>query len=991
MSCAIVLFLLPRDAAKSAAAAASDPRKQGASPSRRGPTDSAEAAALERRIKALVSSEKYTEALPLERQLLAMRMRDLGGDHWQTVLTRYQLAGMEQVAGLRADVQIELTKLTREVNSLPPVSRDAACQPLLKRILELRQQHLRQDEIGIARIYFYLGHSFFATADVEDAEKAYSKAIEVYERLLGVQNPRTAEAYLGRGKVLLEQGRLLEGEALARRSLEIRRHLLGEGHAETAESSSMLAGALTMQGRHAEAEPLYRQALRIQRELLGEQNAATAGTYHNLAVCVHSRGLSGDAVPLMRKALDSVRRLRGENDPLTASCAADMAIILMSQGDFDAARPLLEQASTILRRHQNLLAFRPEALTGLAWSYSQRGRYKEAEKLYRELLDLLRKRLGDDHPRLIAYGMYLGMNLLAQGRYAEAELVVRDTLSAAGRSLGDAHPDKIGCQQALAFVLHAQCKYDAARETAIMAARGYELARLQNSRKGLERGAFSHDPPLLFLATSWARASEPTKAWENLEAQLCRGLLEEAVMQERRPTTLAESEREAELVTALIALDREMSARFNTKSDKETRDAAIRDVVRRRQDVETELGRIETERSRREVYILPRIQAKLPPDTAMVAWVEARQMEARGERWACIIRQTGTPIWVNLPGSGANKEWTRSDVELHERVAKALARRPQGNAQELVALLRQLREQRVAPMEKHLTGEPGGPIRRLIVLSASRAADIPLEALTDRYTISYAPSGTFFARLVEHRQKGGAATEPTLFALADPAFGTPQFVTQTAGPEPEQYTLTRGVTTRVFSPLPGTRREVNAIARLFPNAKLLLGPEATREQMQRLASSGDLKPYRYLHFATHAVSDPARQLKSALICAEPANQAIGEHDTDSEPGAATRITAEQILQSWKLNADLVTLSACETGLGKYTAAEGHVGFAQALLLAGARSLLLSLWKVDDTATALLMIRFYENVLGKRPGQSRPLPKAEALREAKEWLRNLTAE
>src|SRR5262249_44090885 len=67
-----------------------------------------------------------------------------------------------------------------------------------------------------------------------------------------------------------------------------------------------------------------------------------------------------------------------------------------------------------------------------------------------------------------------------------------------------------------------------------------------------------------------------------------------------------------------------------------------------------------------------------------------------------------------------------------------------------------------------------------------------------------------------------------------------------------------------------------------------------------------------------------------------------------------------------------------------------VGFAQALLLAGARSLVLSLWQVDDEATALLMVRFYQNLLGKREGLKGPMPKAEALREAKQWLRNLSA-
>jgi CHAT domain-containing protein len=89
-----------------------------------------------------------------------------------------------------------------------------------------------------------------------------------------------------------------------------------------------------------------------------------------------------------------------------------------------------------------------------------------------------------------------------------------------------------------------------------------------------------------------------------------------------------------------------------------------------------------------------------------------------------------------------------------------------------------------------------------------------------------------------------------------------------------------------------------------------------------------------------------------------------------------------------LKAELVTLSACETALGPDAGGEGFVGFTQALLMSGTRSVCLSLWKVDDTATALLMERFYANLLGRRPGLSDPMPKADALREAKAWLRGL---
>ena len=92
-----------------------------------------------------------------------------------------------------------------------------------------------------------------------------------------------------------------------------------------------------------------------------------------------------------------------------------------------------------------------------------------------------------------------------------------------------------------------------------------------------------------------------------------------------------------------------------------------------------------------------------------------------------------------------------------------------------------------------------------------------------------------------------------------------------------------------------------------------------------------------------------------------------------------------------MNADLVTLSACETGLGEKSGGEGYKGFSQPLFLAGARSLLLSMWKVDDDATALLMVRFYQNLLGKGDGLTGPMPKALALEEAKRWLRTLSVE
>jgi CHAT domain-containing protein len=196
--------------------------------------------------------------------------------------------------------------------------------------------------------------------------------------------------------------------------------------------------------------------------------------------------------------------------------------------------------------------------------------------------------------------------------------------------------------------------------------------------------------------------------------------------------------------------------------------------------------------------------------------------------------------------------------------------------------------------------------------------------------------------------------------------------------------------------LRGTREEVSSIAGVFGEASQLLGPDASEQELVRMAESGKLGEFGTIHIATHALVDDERPERSALVLSQ-----VGLPDPLKAAMAGTRIydglvTAKEILREWDLNADLVTLSACETGLGKEVMGEGYVGFAHAFLQAGARSLLVSLWEVEDEATSLLMRRFYENWRGKyedeRAGRvGAPMPKAEALREAKVWLRVYTDE
>ncbi len=194
-----------------------------------------------------------------------------------------------------------------------------------------------------------------------------------------------------------------------------------------------------------------------------------------------------------------------------------------------------------------------------------------------------------------------------------------------------------------------------------------------------------------------------------------------------------------------------------------------------------------------------------------------------------------------------------------------------------------------------------------------------------------------------------------------------------------------------WNELPGTRAEVAQLSKLFGDeARALVDSGASEQALDEMRKRESLQQYRYLHFATHGAANDVRSFESMLILSQddlPKDQL----PHPGEPCINGQLAASEVLEFWKLNANLVTLSACETALGKKGGGDGLLGFAQAFLKAGSRAVCLSLWKVDDSATALLMTRFYQNLLGKRDGLDKPMPKAKALDEAKRWLRELSAD
>jgi CHAT domain-containing protein len=148
--------------------------------------------------------------------------------------------------------------------------------------------------------------------------------------------------------------------------------------------------------------------------------------------------------------------------------------------------------------------------------------------------------------------------------------------------------------------------------------------------------------------------------------------------------------------------------------------------------------------------------------------------------------------------------------------------------------------------------------------------------------------------------------------------------------------------------LPQSEREARRIAAAVPETRLLLRADASRGAFQDLAPR-----YHFIHFASHGEFDARQPLRSGLLLAAP----------DPEQG---RLTAAEIYGA-RLDAELVTLSGCETGLGAVEGGDDVVGLIRGFMYAGANSVIASLWEVDDEATAVLMIGLYGKLgsLGKR--------------------------
>jgi CHAT domain-containing protein/Flp pilus assembly protein TadD len=892
----------------------------------------------------------YSKALELARQIY-------GPDHVQTTPLLNNLAAMHWNLGQFAEAE-----------------------PLFRRCLAIQEKHLGENHAEVARTLSNLAALYGTLGQQEKAEPLLLRSLKIREARIGEDPLAVSETLNNLALTYVEMGRYAKAEPLYRRALALRETKLGKEDPEVAFSVGNLAQLYRLTGRYAEAEPLFRRSLEIYETRLGKDHPQVADALSGLGNLYHSWGQDAKAEPSYLRSLEISEARLGKDHPNVAQVLSDLAALYATTGKEEKAESLLRRSLAI--REAKLGKDHPEVaatLNNLGGVCHGLGKNSEAEQYHRRSLAMKEARLGKDHPDL-AYSVHnLAVLEAVQGRWDEAS---RDT-------------DRLRrlIRRHVALVLPGLSESE-------------QQSFLQNTainHSGLGPSlavARPKDADLAVLSAGWV---------VNAKGLAQQTLAERALLAKDRANPRA-----AEVIQQLEAV-RTRLAGLTYRSPPPGQEGHFRQeraqLVEKEQTWARQLGELVDRPFRTDPWInLEEVRQALPIGAVLIEINRFRTVDFMEGRF----QKAHYAAWI-IPAAGKG-EIRLVDLGEAEPIEQAV----QGARKALQQAPEQIREAGEPNAEKQL--RPALEILSQLVLRPllphvaeakhwiiSPDADlwlVPWAALPipeggyaiEKCQISYIISGRDLVSTPVKIEKG----RPTVFADPDFDLGVAVARAETrslvneAGALPELRGLSRPGSLPRVPPLPGTGVEAKAIQ---PNLQLYAGHEP-RLFLREQALEGVFKALhspKVLVLSTHGfflenqnVAIPERigieenrpaldrdgkplenpLLRCGLLLAG-CNNRDQARNPDDEDGVLTGL---EIVGTDLRGCELVVLSACETGVGDVRNGEGVAGLRQAFQLAGAQTIVATLWQVPDRQSAQLISSFFANLAA---GQS----KADALRNA----------
>jgi len=833
------------------------------------------------------------------------------------------------------------------------------------------------DRAGEASALNTLGHAHLR------AGTALDRVEELFERALALNRQAGERSGEGRslsnlGMVRSRRGELKAAAEAYAATLEIARET--EDRLAEAAALNNLSAMYELMGEPARSLERYHEVLRLVRELGDARGEAFA--LHNIGSLYKNFGEAEEGLRHLRSALELFERIgdraaqAGTLDNIGwALLALDRpaeAIESIERG-LEVARGLGDAwresaALANLARAHRALGDGPRSLTladqALAVARSAGLRIAEGNTLL--TVGEVRIALGEPEEALEPLSRALAIYAEIGSRPAEAETLFR--LARAERALGrldDARRDLEAATERIESVRSAVANQDL-RATYLASKQGYYeewIGLLMELHR--RRPTEGWDARALGVAER-ARARTLLDALAEVEAEVRTGLA---------PSLAAEEERLRHHLNA-----RERDRRLAAAAGDETAAAAAAQDIRALAGEYRALeARIRNDSARYADLVQPEplraaaIQSEvLDPDTLLLQY-------SLGQRESWLWAVTRSSLVASRLAPRAEIEslsrrlyelLTARNLELQGETATDRARRIEIADAETPAAAAALADAVLGPVAQKL-GESG--IRRLVVVADGALHYVPFTALPKpghrtgeplllAHEVVSVPSAS--ALWVLRRELASRSRAPgALAVLADPVFDAadPRVVRRGETPESNHDDAARRG--EGFRRLRFSRQEAEVIADLVRVDERLTAFDFAASR--QTATDGLLAGYRMVHFATHGLLHADYPALSGLVLSlvdergEPRDGFLRVHD----------------IYGLELGADLVTLSACETALGREIRGEGLVGLARGFMYAGAARVVASLWSVQDRATAETMHRFYAGML------ERGLPPAAALREA----------
>lgn len=968
-------------------------------------------------------AQKFTEAVDLLQQALAILEKKFGDEHYLLGNTLNLLTQIERILG---HSDLALKHVERSISIL---KRDVNADPLR------------------------LGHALIHRADLygdqgsADSEiELHKLTIQLFEKAFGPESADTMAEILGLARALQRWGRYTEAKTYFERWVLVVEKRFGPNEPVLVDILIDSANNEAEAGRYADAEKLLLQALAIRKTEGRTRDEDVEVILNNLAEVKYQQGDYSAAEALFERVLAVYEARTNAHPRQIGVLLGNLGSVHIDRGDTKGGLPLLRRSLEVLEKHFG--SDSPEivaALTNLGEALLRSRQYSECVPFLERALAIREKALGPNHPRLAAQIINVGSIWLEQGDDARAEPYFQRVLTIQEKALGATNPLLFPALQALGMVEQGKNHLDKAEAYHKRAVEVLEnsfgvthpnimaplrsLAAIQRmrsdfegARKLLERAseiAEKHTTRMLAGGSeaqklAWLSTLDPL--WEQIvDHHLKFEPKNEAAARLSFDATLRRKGRALDAVAGSFSLLRrnmtpEVQAIFENLRDRQKKLAAM--MMRGPADKDPAVWGAEVQALEKEVAQLEdtvseksaayrietqkptvsTVQAMLPAD-AMYVEIVRRRLAAVGyapkgasEQYvAYVLGPTGIPTAIELGDAGP----------IDEAVFKLREALSESSRTDAKKLARALDEKVMQPIRPALASS-----KRLIISPDGTLNFIPFEALVDengqflieRWSMSYVTSGRDVFRWSRH-----APSRSGPVILANPAFGEIVKRPKQEGESSVRGNDRTGISRLGFTPLSGTAEEGQAIVKQLSKATLYAGESASKKQIVGLAGP------KILHIATHGffmgdvVESGAANMRGLTLEPEAPPPIVRSIEEARPPakispllqsglalsGANARGDARSggILTAFEASSldlegtKLVVLSACETGLGQAQSGEGVQGLRRAFVLAGAETTVMSLWKVDDAATRDMMIGYYQRL---ESGEGR----SEALRQVR---------